>query len=172
MNKTKKILIIFSIIFSFVNIAWEIAQIVLYFLQEPQNRNSLFYLIYDFVTIAVDVAIAVLLILAICKNGQYFRLRYGMYVTAFMLSIVFNLFSLSTIFLIASMFTSNWVWVNEDKGLSSQSNEKKETGADETLSEKRESDDKKRQQIASLRALKDSGAISEEEFQKRLMELL
>lgn len=172
MNKTKKILIIFSIIFSFVNIAWEIAQIVLYFLQEPQNRASLFYLIYDFVTIAIDVAIAVLLILAICKNGQYFRLRYGMYVTAFMLSSVFNFFSLSTIFLIASMFTSNWVWVNDDKNFPSQANEKNETEIDETLAGERTDEDKKRQQIASLRALKNSGAISEEEFQKRLMDLL
>ena len=157
MNKTKKYLIIAAIIFSFVDVAWQIYSVVRYFLTDPSVRNPVFYVVLDFITIAQSLAVAVLLILAIWKNGKLFRQRYGLYMTALVLSIIINLFSISSILLIVSMFISDWVWVKPT--------DQKEVIIDITP-------ERKEDKIAKLRKMRDEGQISEEEFQEKLLDLL
>ncbi|MBO5021930.1 MAG: hypothetical protein J6C53_00415 [Clostridia bacterium] len=157
MNKTKKYLIITAIIFSFVDIGWQIYNIVQYFLTAPQHRSPVFYVILDFLTIATSLAVAVLLILAIWKNGTLFRYRYGYYMTALMLSIVINLFSVTSILLIITMFISDWVW------------EKPKEEKEEKVVEVKQSREEK---IANLRLQLEKGEITQEEFDQKLLEIL
>ncbi len=157
MNKAKKYLIIVAIIFSFVDIGWQIYNIVTYFSTALHHRNPVFYVILDFLTIVASLAVAILLILAIWKNGSLFRYRYGYYMTALMLSIVLNLFSVTSVLLIITMFISDMVWERPAK-------EKEEKVIDITLS--------REEKIAQLRLQKEKGEITEEEFQKKLLEIL
>lgn len=159
MNKTKKILIIIAIAFTFVDVAWQIYNIVRYFLINPALRSPVFYLILDFITIAESIAVAVLLIMAIWKNGAMFRRRYGLYMTAIIISLIINLFSITSILLIASMFTSDWVWIKETQP--------KEENVIEIVNEA-----SREEKIAKLRHQRENGEISEEEFQEKLLELL
>ena len=74
MNKTKFWLILSAIIFSFASIAWDIYDIVIFFMTKPQFRPAVFYVIYYFIEIFALLTVAVLLSLAIWKNGKYFRI--------------------------------------------------------------------------------------------------
>lgn len=156
MNKTKKYLIIVAIIFNFVTVAWDIYDIVAYFLLEPQNRPAVFYLIFSFIEIFASIAVAVLLIMAIWKNGVLFRQRYGYYMTALVISIIISLFSVSTILLIITMFISDWVWERPEK------EDKVFVSPEENKEEK----------IAKLRQRYANGEISSSEFEEELMKLL
>ncbi len=159
MNKTKKYLILTAIIFSFVDLGWQIYSVVKYFMRAPEVREPVFYVVLDFITIAMYIAVAVLLILSIWKNGVLFRKRYGLYMTALVLSIIIDLLSITTILLISTMFISDWVW------------EKPKKAEGETIIEiVKESD--REAKIAELRKMRENGEISEEEFQEKLIELL
>jgi uncharacterized membrane protein len=157
MNKTKKYLIITAIIFSFFDVGWQIYNIVQYFSTSVQHRSPVFYVILDFLTIATSLVVGVLLILAIWKNGTLFRYRYGYYMTALMLSIVINLFSVTSILLIITMFISDWVW------------EKPAQGKEEKVVEIKQSREEK---IATLRLQLEKGEITQEEFDQKLLEIL
>ena len=161
MNKTKKILIIFSIIFNFLSIGLQIYNIVMWFMAKPQNRTPVFYLIFDFITIVALVAVAVLLIMAIWKNGTLFRSRYGYYMTALVISVIMNLFSLATLFLIITMFISDWEWIKPEK-------EKTVNVGDnvDVIVKTKE------QKISELREKKEKGEITEEQFQEEIMKML
>lgn len=157
MNKTKFILIILAIIFAFGDVGYGIYDVVMYFMTEPQNRAPIFYGIYAIIAILVSVAVIVMLIMSIWGNGKLFRQRYGLYMTALMLSVVVNLTSLTTIFLICTMFISDWVWVKPK---------------DEQIYHKEIQEPSKEERIAQLREMKENGLISEEEFQEEIMKLL
>lgn len=160
MAKSKKTLLILSIIFNFVSVAWSIWNIISWFLTEPQYRSAVFYLIYSFIDIVALVAVAVLLILCLQKDGSLFRARQGLYMSAIIISIIMNLFSLETLFLILSIFTSDWQWVKEKDDVVPLNNNV------EVITKTRE------QKIAELRSKKEKGEISEEQFQEELMKLL
>lgn len=158
MNKSKFWLILFAIIFCFGSIAWNIFDIVTYFMLEPQYRAPVFYLIFYFIDILIQIAIAVMLTYAIWNKGKYFRTRYRYYSISLVLSIVVSLFSVSTILLIISMFMSDWVWINPDK--------EEKNGKVVNIADTRE------EMITKLRRKRENGEISEEEFQQELMKLL
>ena len=157
MNSTKKYLIITAIIFCILGIGWDIYDIVMWFMQDSTTRSAIFYLVFMFIEIACNIAVVVLLIMAIGKNGALFRQRYGMYMTALVISIIVNLLSVSTILLIVTMFISDWVWVKPDKDESDKVDDK-------NLS--------KEQKIELLRKELNDGKITQEQFQKELMKLL
>ena len=157
MNKTKFWLILTAIILSFSSIAWDIYDIVMFFLTDPQKRVSKFYLVYYFIEIFALLTVAVLLTISIWNKGKHFRARYRYYMTALVLSIIISLFSVSSILLIISMFVSDWVWTKEDK-----LNDDKVVNISDTREEK----------IAKLRRKRDNGEISEEEFQQEIIKLL
>ena len=77
--------------------------------------------------------------------------------SALIISIIINLLSISSILLVISMFVSDWVWIKEDKDknviIMPQENSKEE-------------------KIAALRAKRDRGEITNEEFQEELTKLL
>lgn len=158
MNNTKKILVILSIILALGDLAWKIYYVVNYFMLAPQNRPILFYAVFEIIDIVAIIAEITLLSIAMLGNGKYFQQRYGLYVTAFMLSVVFNLLSISTILLIASMFTSNMVWIKEER-------EEVAPGV-EVIEETKE------EKIQRLRKQRDEGKITQEEFEKEIAELL
>ena len=161
MNKTKKILIIFAILFNFASIGWQTYQTVMWFLAEPQNRSAVFYVVFNIITIVALIAIATLLIMSIWGNGKFFRSRYGYYMTALVLSIIMNLFAVSTILLIITMFISDWEWITPKQEKTTN------VGGNVEIIEKT-----KEQQIADLRLRKEKGEITEEEFKAELMKLL
>lgn len=158
MNQTKKILIITAIVFSFIDVAWSIYDIVTYFILEPQARSPVFYLIYTFIEMFASIAVAILLILSIWKNGKLFRQRYGMYMSALVISIILNLFSIASILLIITMFISDWVWIKPEKN--------KDDNVIEIKPENKES------KISKLREKHDKGEISDEEYREELTKLL
>lgn len=156
MNNTKKILIILSIVLALGDLAYNIYYVVNYFMIASENRTALFYAIFEIIDIVAVIAEIVLLTIAIWGNGKYFNSRYGMYVIAFMIAVIFNLLSISTLLLIASMFTSNIVWIKE----------KEVAPGVEIIEETRE------EKINKLRKERDEGKISQEEFERRLADLL
>lgn len=160
MNQTKKVLIIVAIIFSFFDVGWDIYDIVTFFQTDPALRGAVFYLVYTFISMFASLAIAILLILAIWKNGKLFRQRYGMYMTALVMSIILNLFSVTTILLVITMFLSDWVWIKPEKDKKFEHNEKM---FDQLTKEEK---------IAKLRVKHDNGELTDEEFQEELTKLL
>ena len=111
MNKTKKILILIAAIFSIADVGLSIYDIVTFFMAKPETRPAVFYVVFSFIEIAASVAVAVLLIMSIWKNGTLFRSRYGLYVTALVISIIMNLISITSLLLIITIFLSDWEWV-------------------------------------------------------------
>ena len=158
MNNTKKILIILAIVFSLVDIAWAIYDIVAYFSLAPENRPLVYYFVFSIIDIVVAITIMTLLTISIWGNGKYFNSRYGLYMTSIIIAIITNLLSISTILLIASMFTSNMVWQKDD--------------AKEVFPNVEVINETKEEKIARLREKLKNGEISQEEFDKHLMELL
>ena len=155
MNKTKKILILLAAIFSFVDVGLGIYDIVSYFRLASAQRGPVFYVIFSFVEIFASIAVAVLLVLSIWKNGSMFRARYGMYITALVISIIVNLLSITSILLVITMFLSDWEWVKpKDEPVVKGSQREKE------------------EQIAKLRERRDKGEITEEQYQEELTNLL
>lgn len=126
-------------------------------MQDSATRSVVFYVVYMFIEIACNIAVVVLLTMAIWKNGALFRQRYGMYMTALVISIIINLLSVSTILLIVTMFISDWVWVKPDK-------DENVVIDDQNLT--------KEQKIEHLRKDLNDGKITQEEFQEELMKLL
>lgn len=161
MNNKKKYLIILSIIFTLASIAYEIYYVVNWFILEPQYRSSTFYLVFSFLTIASLIAVVVLLTMAIWGNGKYFRQRYGYYMTALVISIIMDTLSVGTILLIVTMFLSDWEWIKPDIDDKVIIDDKTEV-----ITKSRE------EKIKELQEMKARGEISEEEFQRRLMDLL
>lgn len=161
MNKTKKTLLILAIIFNFASIGWEIYNIVTYFQTSPASRTSIAYVVFDIIDIVTIIAINVLLIACLWNGGKLFRARYQYYMVAIILSIIVNLISIGTIFLICTMFVSDWEWVKPQKEDSVPVGENAEV-----ITKTRE------EKIATLRAKRANGEITEEEFQKELLKLL
>lgn len=158
MNKTKQILIILAIVFALLDIALSIYEIVTYFSLAPENRASVVYVVFYIIDVIVAISVMVMLSISVWGNGKNFNRYYGLYMTSVMISIITNLLSISTILLIASMFTSNWVWKKDDS-------EEVAKGV-EVINETKE------EKIARLREKLSKGEISQEEFEKQVMELL
>ena len=155
MNKTEKILILVAALCSFIDVGLNIYDIVTFFLTKPEARPAVFYVVFSFIDIVASVAVAVLLIMSIWKNGTLFRSRYGLYVTALVISIIMNLISITTILLVITIFLSDWEWIKpKDEPIIKGSQREKEM------------------QIAKLRERHNSGELSDEEFQEELAKLL
>ena len=162
MNKTKKILLIISTIFLFIGIAYNIFYIVSYFQTPVIDRPAIYYLIYEFINLGFMIAVAVMMIYILWGNGKYFRERYRYFVTSLIISICLNLFSVSTILMIISIYFNDSVIFYTNK-------EKNKNVVDITPENEMS---EKEQKIQSLRKMKEEGKISEEQFQEEIMKLL
>lgn len=157
MNKTKQILIILAIVLALGDLAWSVYYVTTYFMLPSADRVSLFYVIFEFIDIVAIIAEMVLLSLAVWGNGKYFVARHGFYVTAFMIAVIFNLLSISTVLLIVSMFISNMVVAKESEEIAPGVEVIEET---------------KEEKIKRLRKNRDDGKISQEEFEKQMADLI
>ena len=81
--------------------------------------------------------------------------------SAIILSIIMNTISLGTLFLVCTMFVSDWEWVKTEKDDKVVVDDKTEV-----ITKTKE------QKIAQLREKRANGQISEEEFQRELLKLL
>jgi signal transduction histidine kinase len=160
MNNTKKALIITAIVLNFLSVGLEIFYVVRYFMLPQNERVAIFYAVFDILQIVAYLICNGLLIYSIARNGAFFRSRYGYYMTAVVLAMILNLFSVSSILLIVTLFLSDIVWVKPDK-------EEKTIVVEEEKSVKN-----KEKEIERLRKLKEEGKITELEYQEELMKLL
>ena len=164
MNKTKKILLIISTIFLFIGIAYNIFYIVSYFQTPVIDRPAIYYLIYEFINLGFMIAVAVMMIYILWGNGKYFRERYRYFVTSLIISICINLFSVSTILMIVSIYFNDSVVFYQTKDKSKDKNVVDITDESQMT--------EKEKKIQELRKMKDEGKITEEKFQEEIMKLL
>ena len=159
MSKGKKILIIFTIIANFLELALGILSIVQFFLTPVEIRQSLIYVIFDFIDIASIIAIIVILFLYLFKKGHS-----GIVVVALLLSLFVNFLSIASILLFCVLFFygREMPFEKELRSNTSSTEKKADFVYEKTKEEK----------IADLRLQREKGEISEEEFNKKLMELL
>ena len=162
MNKTKFTLLICAIVAAVAELGWGIYSLVNYFMLGA--GKPLFYTVFYFIELAAQVAVIVLLTMAIWNRGKYFRQRYGLYMTALVISLIITLTSISCILLIVSIFVSDWVW--------EKPKEKAPNPHGFHTIEGEKGKPSKEDQIAQLRAMKENGLISEEQFQEEIMKLL
>ena len=168
MNSTKRGLIITAIVMNFVSIALNIylaIRGILNLIENPYEAMIWMYVIYKIIGIFAYIATAGLLIYTIADNGVHFRSRNGYYMTAVFLSFILNLFSVSSVLLLITLFISDWVWVKPQDDVYF---EKDNHEGESPESKERE----KARKIEVLRKLKEEGKITEEEFNEQLFKLL
>ncbi len=160
MNKTKKWLLIFATIFLLLGIAYDIFYIVTYFQTPSAYRPAVFYIVWEFISLAFMISVLVMMIYVLWGNGKYFKERYRYFVTSLIISICLNLFSVSTILMIISIYFNDSIFIfnKEDKNVV-------DITPENNYSEKE-------QKIQQLRKMREEGKITEEQFQQELMKLL
>lgn len=166
MNNTKKWLLIFATIFMLAGIGYDIFYVVTFFQTPAAYRPALFYVIYEIIAIVFLLTATILLIYTLWGNGKHFRERYRYFVTSLIISICLNLFSVSTILMIFSIYFNDSVFVFPDKKQAKpQDKNVVDVSPEGTPSEKE-------MKIQALRKMKEEGKISEQEFQEELLKLL
>lgn len=161
MNKTKRALIITAIVLNFCSIALNLYIAITYFMVKPLNTYDIFLGVYELLGVIAYLVASGFLIYSIANKGIYFRQRNGYYMTAVTMTLILNLFSVSSVLLVITLFLSDWVWVRpqDDVYFTVEKEEKSETA-------------ERDRKIAELRKLKEEGKITEEEFNEQLFKLL
>ena len=167
MNKTKRNLILSAAIINLINMVANLV-IAILFCVNPEYANVLgsylliisYYSIYFvFVEIVAGIIASILLIYSVRKKGKYFRSSQKYYIAGLII-IIFAGGWIPWVLLFISMFIPDIIIIN------SASEVRQEQRAEDRASEE------KRRKLEELRKLKEEGVISEEEFNKRLMDLL
>lgn len=167
MNKTKRNLILSSAIINLINMVANLV-IAILFCVNPEYANVLgsylliisYYSIYFvFAEIVAGIIASILLIYSVRKKGKYFRSSQKYYIAGLII-VIFAGGWIPWVLLFISMFIPDIIIIN------SASEVRQEQRAEDRASEE------KRRKLEELRKLKEEGVISEEEFNKRLMDLL
>ena len=167
MNKTKRNLILSAAIINLINMGANLV-IALLFCVNPEYANVLgsylliisYYSIYFvFAEIVAGIIASILLIYSVRKKGKYFRSSQKYYIAGLII-VIFAGGWIPWVLLFISMFIPDIIIIN------SASEVRQEQRAEDRASEE------KRRKLEELRKLKEEGVISEEEFNKRLMDLL
>lgn len=169
MNKTKRGLIIAAIVMNFLSIALNVyitVRGILTLIENPYEALVWAYVIYQILGVFAYIATAGLLIYSIADKGLHFRQRNGYYMSAVILSVFLNLFSVSSVLLLITLFMSDWVWVKPQDDVYFEKEEKREEKSTEAK------DRERARKIDALRKLKEEGKITEEEFNEQLFKLL
>ena len=166
MNKTKKWLLIFSTIFLLLGIGYDIYGIVIYFLAPVAGRSALFYLIFDFIRLGFMISVAVMMIYVLWGNGKHFRERYRYFVSSFIISICLNIFSVSTILMIISIYFNDSVFVMPEQKMQQQEDKDVVDITPEGVPSEKE------MKIEALRKMLQEGKITKQQFEEELMKLL
>lgn len=167
MNKTKRNLILSAAIINLINMVANLV-IAILFCVNPEYANVLgsylliisYYSIYFvFAEIVAGIIASILLIYSVRKKGKYFRSSQKYYIAGLII-VIFAGGWIPWVLLFISMFIPDIIIIN------SASEARQEQRAEDRASEE------KRRKLEELRKLKEEGVISEEEFNKRLMDLL
>lgn len=167
MNKTKRNLILSAAIINLINMVANLV-IAILFCVNPEYANVLgsylliisYYSIYFvFAEIVAGIIASILLIYSVRKEGKYFRSSQKYYIAGLII-VIFAGGWIPWVLLFISMFIPDIIIIN------SASEVRQEQRAEDRASEE------KRRKLEELRKLKEEGVISEEEFNKRLMDLL
>lgn len=175
MNKTKRNLIISSAIINLIGVTISlILSIIL--MTNPgllQDYADLYYLLsystniyYTVISFAVGIAGSIFLLYAVRKKGKYFRTSQGLYATGFVLIIFFGGW-LSWLLLFISMFIPDVIIMNTRSEVRQE-----QRMEDQQAKAKEQEYDEKKRKIEELKQLRDSGAITEEEYKQKLFDLL
>lgn len=175
MNKNKRYLIMASAILNLIGIVINlISSIIAIVKPEFLVKYQDYYyvlgystnIVYVVITFAIGLAASVLLLYAIRSKGKYFRTSYGIYATGFIIMVICGGW-VAWLLLFISAFIPDIVVINDKSELR---REAKEEQKEEILRDK--AYEAKKAKIEELKKLRDSGAITEEEYKEKLFELL
>ena len=167
MNKTKRNLILSAAIINLINMIANLAVAIIY-LVDPELYVNLgayllivsYYSIYFvFVEIVAGIIASILLIYSVRKKGKYFRQSQKYYIAGLII-VIFAGGWIPWLLLFISMFIPDIIIINSASEI-----------RQEERAEDREKEEK-RKKVEELRRLKEEGVITEEEFNKKLMDLL
>ncbi len=175
MNKTKRNLILASAIINLISVTVNLILSILlvtngdqliqyseYFLILSYSTN-IFYAVLSF---CIGVAASILLFWAVREKGKYYRRCQGIFATGFALIIIFGGW-LAWLLLFISLFIPDIIVMNTKSEL------REEARVEDAQNKQKEQEyEEKKQKIEELQKLRDSGQITEEEYKKRLFELL
>lgn len=175
MNKTKRNLIIASAIINLIGVTASLVLSILLKVNPPlfaKVIEYLFFISYSFniyyvvFSFAAGVVASVFLLYSVREKGKYFRTTQGLYIAGFIIVIVCG-GTLAWLLLFISMFVPDVVIMN------TKSEVKQEEKEQEKEAQKKDQElEEKKQKIEQLKQLRDSGEITEEEYKKKLFDLL
>lgn len=171
MNKTKRTLIIVVIVLNLLSIAlnaYLMAMSIIALVKTPYEALLWFNVIYTGLGIIAYIASVGLLWYSIAHDGNFFRQRSNYYMTAVILTLILDTFSIPSILLLITLFMTDMVWVKPIDDVYFKKTETK----DVPKQEKTMSDKDRERKIAELRELKNQGLITDEEFNEQLFKLL
>lgn len=175
MNRNKRYLIMASAILNLISIVINLASSIVAIVKpEFLTKYQDYYYIFGYSTnivfvvfsFAVGLVASVLLLYSIRNKGKYFRTSYGVYITGFIIMVVCGGW-LAWLLLFISAFVPDIVVINDKAELR---REAKQEEKEEVLRDK--AYELKKLKIEELKKLRDSGAITEEEYKEKLFELL
>lgn len=169
MNKTKRNLIIASAIINLLDV---IASLVIAILLKvdsafmAENVYFSFNIYYAVFSFAAGVVASVFLLYSVRAKGKYFRTTQGLYIAGFVIVIVCG-GTLAWLLLFISMFVPDVVIMNTKSEVKQEEKEQ-----EKEVQKKDQELEEKKQKIEELKQLRDSGKITEEEYKKKLFDLL
>ncbi len=175
MNKTKRNLIISSAIINLVAIVLNlIISIIIQVdvsILEPYAEYLYFVsfstnIYFAVGAFAIGLVGSIFLLFAVREKGKYFRTTQGLYLAGFVIIVVCG-GTLPWLLLFISMFIPDIVVINTRSEVRQEQRfEQKQENLKEQAYEE------KKRKIEELQQLRDSGAITEEEYKQKLFELL
>ncbi len=167
MNKTKRNLILSAAIINLINMIANLVVAIIYLVAPELYVNLGAYLLivsyysiyFVFVEIVAGIIASILLIYSVRKKGKYFRQSQKYYIAGLII-VIFAGGWIPWLLLFISMFIPDIIIINSASEI-----------RQEERAEDREKEEK-RKKVEELRRLKEEGVITEEEFNKKLMDLL
>lgn len=168
MNKTKRNLILSAAIINLINMVANLVVAIIYCVNPEYYFETLgtylilisYYSIYFvFVEVVAGIIASILLIYSVRKKGMYFRTSQKYYIAGLII-VIFAGGWIPWLLLFISMFVPDVIIMNSASEIRHEERAE-ERGYNE-----------KRKKVEELRKLKEDGLITEEEFNKRLMDLL
>lgn len=175
MNKKKRNLILAAGIINLINVTISLIMSIILMTNEDvlKELENYYYVMsfsytitYSVISFAVGLIGSIFLIYSVRSKGKYFRRSQGLYIAGFIMVVVFGGF-LSWILLFISLFIPDVIVMN------TRSEVRHEEKMEEKVNRSKEQAlEVKKKKIEELKALRDSGVITEEEYKEKLFDLL
>ena len=112
------------------------------------------------------ISVAVMMIYVLWGNGKHFRERYRYFVTSLIISICLNLFSVSTVLMIISIYFNDSVFIMPERKMQDQAEKDVVDITPEGVPSEKE------MKIEALRNMLKEGKITQQQFEEELVKLL